>query len=237
MLQHFFRTTTDHASKFPLYVQVGLVVALLFTIWLSNKVKYHPKALTIGIFLSAFHQIMIYGWYFGTGFNTLTEGLPLYHCRIAMVGIVITYFTKHVKAQQFFALLGFVGGIVALLLPEPDPFMFPHVTNFSFVLGHLFLMYNAGIILGRGISITIPDIIKFSLSMNLFVFLVNTVLKSNYSFLAHLPKSLSFLPIRGLLVPIVVTLILIVVLSAVRTAIIKSQKESLEELAQSYSEK
>lgn len=209
MFEYFFRTIPDPGTKLTGILQILLLLGLICVFFLAYKFKDNDKALRIGLICSFLHQLSIYSWYVIGRYHLLDNGLPLYHCRIAMMGLVICYFLKNDKMLRYFAILGFVGGMVALLVPDIDPFKFPHITNFSFVLGHYFLMFNAGIVLFKKINLNFKEILLISLLMNAFILCVDLTVNANYAFLLKLPKALAFIPIKGLSVSLLVTLVLI----------------------------
>ena len=73
--------------------------------------------------------LTINAWYI-LAHMPLTDNLPFYHCRLAM--LVILFAPKGTYIKQYFALLGVLGSIAALVYPAFDPFPFPHLLFFLF---------------------------------------------------------------------------------------------------------
>ena len=66
--------------------------------------------------------LTINAWYI-LAHMPLTDNLPFYHCRLAMLAILFAPRGTYIK--QYFALLGVLGSIAALVYPAFDPFPFP----------------------------------------------------------------------------------------------------------------
>ena len=50
---------------------------------------------------------------------------------------------KNSKIKSYFAIMGVVGTYCALIYPVFDPYEFPHITGFSFLIGHYALLVNS----------------------------------------------------------------------------------------------
>ena len=92
------------------------------------------------------------------------------------------------KIKQYFALLGASGAIFALGYPVFDPYDFPHITSFSFLIGHYALLVNSMIYLFNHYDKSLlrkGEIIAYTLSLNLFLIGVNLATGGNYGLLAR----------------------------------------------------
>ena len=67
--------------------------------------------------------LTINAWYI-LAHMPLTDNLPFYHCRLAMLAILFAPRGTYIK--QYFALLGVLGSIAALVYPAFDPFHSPY---------------------------------------------------------------------------------------------------------------
>lgn len=86
-----------------------------------------------------------------------------------------------------------VGGMVSFTLPDPSPYLCPHVTNLSFVGGHICLVVASAIILARGeVFLKEKEILKITFVMNFVLSLANFLFKGNYGYLEHLPYDFSW---------------------------------------------
>ena len=50
---------------------------------------------------------------------------------------------KDSRIKSYFAIMGVVGTYCALIYPVFDPYEFPHITGFSFLIGHYALLVNS----------------------------------------------------------------------------------------------
>lgn len=229
MFNNFFRTIPDADSSVDFNIHIILAIGLFFVIYLAFRNRFNNKALKLGIFASLIQQIFLYGWYFATQYNLLKEGLPLYHCRIAILGIIVFYFLKNKHLQSFFALLGILGSTLAFAYPVIDPFKFPHLTNFSFALGHYFLMFNSIILLSKNYDLNIKDVSLLTTLVNSTIFLADVVLDANYGFMIKLPDLFSFIPVQGFSAFLFLNFIFIISLNIINKIIltIKEKKKVL----------
>ena len=117
------------------------------------------------------------------------------------------------RSKQYFALLGAGGAVFALGYPVFDPYDFPHITSFSFLIGHYALLVNSLIYLMNHYDKTLLKkymIVAYTFGLNLFLVGVNQVTGGNYGLL----KSPPFIPnaplwIKYLLVSVILSLALI----------------------------
>lgn len=131
--------------------------------------------------------VLLYGWYFATA-TPLAESLPLYHCRMAMFAVLLL--PNRFALKQYFALLGIFGTIAAFVYPVMDPFHFPHVTIFSFFVGHYALLGNALIYIHNHYNyerLPYQKIALFTLVLNAFLVAVNLLTNGDYGFLTNPP--------------------------------------------------
>ncbi len=213
MVEYFFRSIPDGPFHVSPRLQMGLLLLLLLTILIAFILRHSEKAFKIGIYLLTLQLVLLNSWYIITQYEYIQGGLPLYHCRIAMFGIVICYFLDKETLMDYFGLLGFIGAVTAFCIPAFDPFSFPHITNFSFVFGHLFLVYTSTIIITHRSTLHVKNIIHYTLDMNLAIFIADIILNANYGFLTELPDSVSFLPFQGVQIALVITTALTVVIT------------------------
>ena len=112
--------------------------------------------------------LTINAWYI-LAHMPLTDNLPFYHCRLAM--LVILFAPKGTYIKQYFALLGVLGSIAALVYPAFDPFPFPHITVLNLIFSHWAL----------------KRIFLMTFALNALIFVVNLLTKGDYGFLRRPP--------------------------------------------------
>ena len=103
----------------------GISFCQLLCWWLATfPSNMHSLKATnaFGIGHNVIQVLTINAWYI-LAHMPLTDNLPFYHCRLAMLAILFAPRGTYIK--QYFALLGVLGSIVALVYPAFDPFPFP----------------------------------------------------------------------------------------------------------------
>lgn len=149
----FFRRTPDawhYAFSVAHWVVLASYCLLYFGVvaWLRHRVldvrsKPFRGASILLNFVLCGVILALYGWYIYSDFDQ--DYLPLYHCRLAMIILLIDGIYRFLRPsrisrsnflQQFAVTMGTFGAWLAMILPAPDPYAFPHVTNFTYLLGH-----------------------------------------------------------------------------------------------------
>ena len=189
------------------FVLLGLVFAI---IWLSYRYYNRKPYQQLFVWMQACQLIGLYSWYMLTA-APLSESLPFYHCRLAMFAVV--FLPDKWRSKQYFALLGASGAVFALGYPVFDPYDLPHITSFSFLIGHYALLVNSLIYLMNHYDKTLLKkymIVAYTFGLNLFLVGVNQVTGGNYGLL----KSPPFIPdaplwIKYLLVSVILSLALV----------------------------
>ena len=145
------------------------------------------------------------------GIQILSNSLPFYHCRLAMFAVV--FLPDKWRSKQYFALLGASGAVFALVYPVFDPYDFPHITSFSFLIGHYALLVNSLVYLMNHYDKTLLKkymIVAYTFILNLFLVGVNQVTGGNYGLLRDTPFiSNGPLWIKYLLVSVILSLALV----------------------------
>ena len=183
----FFTTvqTSPPSISIPLYLL--MFVVLLGLIWLS--VTYYRKQWLWCIyhFLQSFQLLSLYIWY-GAKMIPISNSLPFYHCRLAMFALLLL--PDKTKLKQYFALMGVSGAIIAIGYPIMDAYTFPHITAFSFIIGHYALLVGSIIYLMRYYKsnfLSWKAIILYTFVLNLFLVIINYLTGGNYGILRYTP--------------------------------------------------
>lgn len=185
-MQDFLTTVETQPPNIPLllYLIMLMVLAVLgYLSWCWHDWKAWRR-LFIG--LQVIQLVSLYGWYLWKGLP-LSAILPLYHCRLAMFALLLL---KDGRLKNYYAIMGVVGAYCAFVYPVLDPYDFPHITGFSFILGHYALLVN-------GLNTLFRSYAKFPVSgralalgtlfLNFFLVAVNQVTGGNYGLLKHPP--------------------------------------------------
>ncbi|MDY2959760.1 MAG: YwaF family protein [Hornefia sp.] len=189
-MSYFFRYEPDgFITMNMLLIRITFVVMLC----LAYKLRKKKNVLLMTITGSVIMQILMFAWYAGDKTLFLKEGLPLYHCRIAAVMTAVGYTLKQKSMTRYFAWLGMIGAIIAFSFPDPAPFVWPHLTNVTYICMHIFIGMSSLIIISEGCGNLKASVIGiYTLSMNIVLVIVNRAFNSNYGYLMNLPKLFSF---------------------------------------------
>lgn len=190
---YFFRGISEYSNFTvfgPEHISI-LFISILGSIFILKRCKASRKIeLVIGNTL-LFQQFILYTWYLISGYNQLIEGLPLYHCRLAILFLGTGLVFKKDLLRKIGSMWGLFGSISALTYPGLDPFLFPHVTQFSFFLGHVFLLWGSIYCIAiEKIRVNKHDykkIVAFTNTYHISMFLLNSLLGSNYGYMNASP--------------------------------------------------
>lgn len=188
-MEYFFRHSEDLRTNIKMPLVWGFLLIYLILIY---KLRYKRKILAIQLVSLSLIELALFLRYYEGKVLFIREGLPLYHCRIAAFMMAISYFRKDYKLSNYFAWLGIIGTLTAYSFPDPSKYLWPHITNLTYVLGHILSIGSALMILTNEIrELDFKLICKITLSMNLMIYLLNKTVSANYGYLNHLPDSFS----------------------------------------------
>ncbi|WP_455539715.1 TMEM164-related integral membrane acyltransferase [Terrisporobacter sp.] len=197
IFKYFFRSIpekSDFVSFGKIHISI-LIVAFIVSYIVIMKMNVNRKFELLVGFILLIQQITLYSWYFTTNYNHLTEGLPLYHCRVAILTLALGLIFKIDFFLNIGAYWGVFGAISALLIIGGDPFTFPHITQFSYFIGHLFLLWGSLYLLFvKKIGMTDIDyknMLVFTTIFHMIVFVINNKLYSNYAYLIEPPFTIN----------------------------------------------
>lgn len=178
------QTAPPPISLFWFAIMMLLLAILGYASW-----KYHDNPRFVRLFrcLQLLQLACLYLWYIFYQIP-LANSLPFYHCRMAMFALLLC--PKGSKVRYYFSLLGLSGAIFALGYPVFDPYDFPHITSFSFLLGHYALYVNSLNDLlqpAKGKILSIKQIVGYTLLMNACLVAVNLLTGGNYGLLSRSP--------------------------------------------------
>ena len=137
-MTEFFRYTEDAYTN----INITMIrLALVVVIFLAYKFKHKTKLLKPALILGLCGQILLFSWYVGNHTLFIKEGLPLFHCRISAIMMLVAYILHNNKLMRYFAWMGLIGAIIAFSFPDPSKYLWPHVTNLTYIINHLLLGY------------------------------------------------------------------------------------------------
>lgn len=186
-MTQFFRYTEDAYTDINITL---LRIMLLIVILLAYRIKHKTKLLKPALFVGLFGQVLLFAWYAGNNTLFIKEGLPLFHCRISAIMMLIAYILHNEKLMRYFAWLGLIGAIISFEFPDPSKYLWPHVTNLTYIMNHLLLGFTGALIISSHTShIKIKDALMITSIMNAVIMSVNLILHTNYGYLVHFPES------------------------------------------------
>lgn len=188
-MEYFFRHSEDLKTNIKMPLVWGFLLIYLILIY---KLRHKRKILSIQLGSLSIIEIALFLWYYSGRRLFIKEGLPLYHCRIAAFMMAISFFRKNYKLSNYFAWLGIIGTLIAYSFPDPSKYLWPHITNLTYILGHILSIGSALMILANERrELDLSFICKLTLTMNLVIYLLNKTLSANYGYLNKLPDSLA----------------------------------------------
>lgn len=228
-MTYFFRYEPDGVHNMSIFIiRIVFIAVLLF----AYTQKQNKKLLQISLLLGLFLQAALFIWYSGNPLLFIKEGLPLYHCRLSAIMLAVSYFLKKEKWVRYFAWLGLVGAIIAFSFPDPSPFLWPHITNITYIGSHILLGLTAVIILCQEkTELNMKDIFLYTVAMNLVISFVNHFMGSNYGYLKALPKMFpyDFMPIQLFFILSVLISVIIIVTEKTYLYIHRFHHKNVEE--------
>lgn len=186
MFEELFTNQITQAPQLTWPTHLSLFVGLLTLLYLAGHYRSSTVFRRFFWWLQFGQVIALYGWYLTMAWP-LSESLPFYHCRLA---ILFLLWAKPGPLKRYFAYLGLFGSFVAFIYPVFDPFTFPHITILSYVIGHYALAVNSFLYLlseNQLESLGRTMIVRTTLVLNSIMFVVNLFVRGNYGFLTKTP--------------------------------------------------
>lgn len=138
-------------------------------------------------------------WNIVVGMWTVQTLLPLHLCSILIWLSAVMLLTENYTIYEFVYFMGIGGALQALLTPDAGIYGFPHYRFFEVLVSH-------GALVTSGVYMTVVEgfrpvprsLVRVFVGSNLYMALVgivNTVLGSNYLFVARKPETASLLDV------------------------------------------
>ena len=182
-----FRIKTDDYT-FPLFssLHFKIILCVVITIFIAIIFRRAFEITTALILIST--QIFLAIWYSRFPNFYLKESLPLYPCRIAIIMAAIgLIWKKNDFAKSIAYFWGTIGAIGALMIPITNSYIFPHITYYTFFIGHYFLLIaSLYLILIEEFKVkskNVKQALIFSFIFAICAFIANYLFDANYAFL------------------------------------------------------
>ncbi|MDO5734589.1 MAG: TIGR02206 family membrane protein [Eubacteriales bacterium] len=144
-IKYFFRGIEDGMPFEFFSFPHLLAILILFSgaVWIIKNQKRLSQSKegpilikSIAVFL-LITQLLKYFWDIASGHFNLDIGLPLYPCRIAIWLLLLSTLFKRKSTWPLAFVWGLLGSIVATIIADPYPFVWPHYTNLEFFTTHI----------------------------------------------------------------------------------------------------
>jgi len=159
------------------------------------------RARRILAFALVANEIAWHVWSWRTGTWTLQTMLPLHLCSLFVWLGAYLLLTGSRRVYEFAYFLGIAGPLQALLTPDAGVYGFPHFRFFQTLIAHgLILTLVLFMTLVERMRPTRRSLVRVLVGMNAYILLVagvNTLLGSNYLFIAHKPETASVVDFLG----------------------------------------
>jgi hypothetical integral membrane protein (TIGR02206 family) len=184
----------------PAHLAALGVVLLLNLYLLGFKRAGEPARRKLRLTLAAVlwaNEFAWHAWNYAVGQWTLQTMLPLHLCSLLVWTGAIMLVTRNYAIYEFMYFLGIGGALQALLTPDLGSYGFPHFRFFQTFISHGLIVTSAiYMTVVEGLRPTWTSLLRVALWINLYmgvVFAVNSLLGSNYLFIAHKPETPSLL--------------------------------------------
>lgn len=206
---YFFRGKEDILfSPLAVFSALHLIILFAFIIVVTlisrgdlglKKDNNRQKLSRIFSTMLLIDQIILYTWQISSGYFNVELSLPLYHCRIAIALLIVGVLFNQKNILYTGMYWGFLGSIMAMLVPDMYKFQFPHYTNFQFFYNHIVMgLLIINLLKSKEIQINAKDT-KFVLIItniyNVLLFIFNLILAHfwgltaiNYGYMNSFPK-------------------------------------------------
>ncbi len=196
--QYFVREYVGEAFKLfgpPHLITLGVIFLLNITfvrmcIQTSEPMRHHLRCGLATVIL--LNEISWHLWNILTGGWSMQTMLPLHLCSVMNYVSIATLLTKSSSLYQLCYFLGIGGALQALLTPDLGQYGYPHFVFFQTFLSHSLIITAAlymTVVEGYRPSLRrLPALILGFNIYLLFVAIINTLIGSNYLFIARKPN-------------------------------------------------
>jgi hypothetical integral membrane protein (TIGR02206 family) len=187
----------DQAHLAALFAIILLNIALLRFKYTTEQAR-HTLRWTIAIILWA-NELGWHIWNLAVGQWNIQTMLPLHLCSVLVWVGALALVTRNYGIYEFMYFMGIAGALQALLTPDVGIYGFPHYRFWQTYISHG-LIITAAIYMTvvEGFRPTWKSLGRVFIWMNVYmvvVFIVNTLIGSNYLFIAHKPPTASLLDV------------------------------------------
>lgn len=232
---YYFFSTSIGKNNFVVFGMIHLFLLISAFLVSVIIVRVKKESRLFEIFIGSIllvQQLILYTWYIGGNYNFLKEGLPLFHCRISIIMLIVGLILKSDFMAKMGSYWGIFGSTSALIFPGLDPFSFPHITQISYFIGHIFLLWGSVYLLFvKNIGMSKYEFKKVLIITNVYhmiIFAFDNIIGANYAYMKSSPISIGN-SLNPFLYGFIVMTIFNIILSIEYMIINRSQNKDLEE--------
>lgn len=185
-------------------IAIGLIVLLNLWFLTLRRDPSSPRNKTVRYVMAAvliLNEILWHTWNLVTGQWTVQTMLPLHICSVFVFLCAIMLVTGSYRIYEFAYFLGIAGASQAILTPDLGIYDFPHLRYYQVFISH-------GLIVSSAVYMTVVQryrptwkslgrVILWTNLYLIFVGVVNSLIGSNYMFVAHKPETPSLIDMLG----------------------------------------
>ncbi len=202
--QTFFSTEIIEDPSFPFFQLPHLIPLLLAVIaifiFIKNKDYIRENGRKVKLILGSVilvSAILKQTWYIMSDLDYITEGLPLYLCRLTFLITILSFMFNFKKLNFVIIYQGSFGGLVALLSPDVSGYLFPHFFYINYFLSHTLLILAALTVFIADDFIAdrkqLTNMLIYNFGFVMIIDIINQLLGSNYGYTMFPPESLTML--------------------------------------------
>lgn len=188
----------------PHLISLGIILAIILFLIFGWKNPSETGKNRFRYFLGAVLILNEIAWHLWNAiYNewTIQTMLPLHLCSVLVWIGGFALLTRNFRVYEFLYLMGVGGAIQALLTPDVGIYGFPHFRYFQTFISHGSIMI-AGIYMTtvEGLRPTWRSLGRVFIGMNIYlvvVFIINSIIGSNYLFIMHPPETPSLIDMLG----------------------------------------
>jgi hypothetical integral membrane protein (TIGR02206 family) len=207
-MEQFF-TSDYHGAPFQLFGPAHLaflaVVVLALALTYKFRDRFSPRQRTatrwvLAVWLVA-NELAFHAWNVFYGLWSVQYHLPLHICSVMVFVSAFMLLTRSYTINEFCYFLGIGAAMQALLTPDAGIYGFPHFRFFQTLIAHGLIVFSA-------VYMTVVEkfrphpksLLRVAVGMNLYlaaVYLVNSILGSNYLYIMGKPATASLIDLLG----------------------------------------
>jgi hypothetical integral membrane protein (TIGR02206 family) len=167
--------------------------------------RYSPRQRTffrwfLAIWLVV-NELAFHAWNIYYGLWSIQTHLPLHICSLMVFASAYMLITRNYTVYEFSYFIGIGAAIQALLTPDAGIYGFPHFRFFQTLTAHGLIVFSAVYMTAVEKFRPYPkSLLRVAAGTNFYmaiIFVVNSLLGSNYLYIMHKPETASLIDILG----------------------------------------